>query len=257
MRVLLAAPLLLTLAHLTGTWDGHRVRANLSRLALLGAAQAGFQLGYFGAVPRIGVGPTALLAICTSPLLIAGLAAWWLGERLTARSAVALVAGVGGTALLVGGRFTLAGTAPGAAAAGAALALGAAIAYAFYVVAAKAVLARMEPFAIATVSFGFAAFFLAPAALAQPDFAVALRPVAPHLLYLAVVPTAIAYAAYVRGLRGTSATAAGVGSLMEPLTATILGLALFGESLGPAGLAGAALLLGAVLFLFTGAPRNA
>jgi DME family drug/metabolite transporter len=251
-RVLLAAPILLGLARLAGVLVTAPLVPHLGRLALLGAAQAGFQLGYFGAVPRIGVGPTALIAICTSPLIIATLAAWWLRERVTARVAAALAGGVAGTALLVGGPLMPAGAATGVAAAGAALALGAALSYATYVVLAKSVVSHLHPFAIAGVSFGFAALFLLPAAALHGASWEALRPVWLHLTYLAVVPTAIAYALYVRGLQGTSATAAGIGSLMEPLTATLLGMAAFGESLGGKGLLGAGLLLGAVALLLAG-----
>jgi drug/metabolite transporter (DMT)-like permease len=39
------------------------------------------------------------------------------------------------------------------------------------------------------------------------------------------------------------ATAAGITSLLEPLTATLLGVIAFGESLGALGIAGALLLL--------------
>ncbi len=45
------------------------------------------------------------------------------------------------------------------------------------------------------------------------------------------------------------ASAAGVASLLEPLTATLLGVILFGERLGVAGRAGAVLLLGALVLL--------
>jgi DME family drug/metabolite transporter len=40
-----------------------------------------------------------------------------------------------------------------------------------------------------------------------------------------------------------------VASLLEPLTATLLGVSLFGERLGVAGWSGAALLLGALVLL--------
>ena len=45
------------------------------------------------------------------------------------------------------------------------------------------------------------------------------------------------------GLRRVPASVAGVTTLLEPLTATILGVALFGERLGPAGGVGALLLV--------------
>ncbi len=129
LRVLVAAPFLLALAYLSGDFAGAapRLRPHLPRLALVGAAQAGYQLAYFGAVPRIGVAATALLAICTSPLLIAALAPWVLGERMTARVAAAMGAGIAGTACLMCGRFTLASTSTRSALTGAGLALGAAL----------------------------------------------------------------------------------------------------------------------------------
>jgi len=44
---------------------------------------------------------------------------------------------------------------------------------------------------------------------------------------------------------------AGVASLMEPLTATLLGVCLFGERLGAAGVIGAVLLFAALGLLLT------
>jgi threonine/homoserine efflux transporter RhtA len=83
----------------------------------------------------------------------------------------------------------------------------------------------------------------------EPDLWAASLPVWPHLAYLGVVPTAVAYALYILGLRTTSATAASIGALLEPLTATLLGVVFFGESLGATGLVGAILLIGAVTLL--------
>ncbi|HKX03808.1 MAG TPA: EamA family transporter, partial [Methylomirabilota bacterium] len=59
----------------------------------------------------------------------------------------------------------------------------------------------------------------------------------------------IAYALFTAGLGRVSATAAGIVALLEPLTATTLGLLVFGERLGAVGFAGAALLLTALILL--------
>jgi DME family drug/metabolite transporter len=59
---------------------------------------------------------------------------------------------------------------------------------------------------------------------------------------------------FTAGLGRVPATAAGIVSLLEPLTATTLGLLVFGERLGPIGLAGAVLLLAALALLT--APRQ-
>jgi len=63
-----------------------------------------------------------------------------------------------------------------------------------------------------------------------------------------VLPTALAYTAYFRGLG--AATSPGTGAvlaLLEPLTAAVLAAVVLGERLEPAGMVGAALLTVAVL----------
>jgi DME family drug/metabolite transporter len=63
------------------------------------------------------------------------------------------------------------------------------------------------------------------------------------------VPTALAYGLFTVGLRRTPATLAGITTLLEPLTASTLGVLFFGERLGAAGSVGALLLLAAILLL--------
>ena len=65
------------------------------------------------------------------------------------------------------------------------------------------------------------------------------------------VVTAGAYALYATGLRRVPASVAGIVTLLEPLTATLLGVLVFGERLDAAGAVGALLLLGAVALLIS------
>jgi DME family drug/metabolite transporter len=130
-------------------------------------------------------------------------------------------------------------------AAGVALALGASLSYALYVVVAKATLARTAPLPLAAAAFGVAAVVLAPVLLgAGVGRQIALG--WPWLLYLGAVTTAGAYAIYTIGLRVVPASVAGIVALVEPLTATLTGVFLFGERLGTAGVAGALLLFAAL-----------
>src|SRR2546426_3839884 len=117
---------------------------DLRRCVLMGACMAGYQAAYFTAVTLSGITMTALIAICSAPLMIAALAPAALGERLTPRVRFALGLGVAGTALLVAapqGMLELTARLV----AGALLALAAGLAYAIYVVLAKATLARLAP----------------------------------------------------------------------------------------------------------------
>jgi drug/metabolite transporter, DME family len=227
-------------------------RRDVWRWLALGACMAAFQATYFTAVTHAGIAVTALVAICSAPLMIAALAPALLGERLTRRLVVALVLGVAGTALLVAA--PVAGATAPRPVSGVMLALGAGLAYALYVVIAKSAVARTPPLLVSAYTFGVAAVLMAPLLL-TPGTTTQLARGWPGLLYLGVVTTAAAYALYTAGLRTVSASAAGVASLLEPLTATLLGVLLFGERFGLAGWAGAMLLFVA-LALVIGAERR-
>jgi len=233
-----------------------------AKAALLGAAMAAYQACYFWAVPRTGVALTALLAICSAPLMIAGGAALTLKERTRPATLAALLLAVPGAAMILlspradspaSSGFTAGGFTAGAFSAGALAAVGAGLSYAVYAVTAKGLLRRAAPLPLAALTFTLAALLLTPV-LALTDGATAqLAAGWPLLLYLGVVPTAVAYVVFGAGLRRVTATTAGIATLLEPLTAATLGVLLFGEGLGTLGWAGTFLLLGALgLLVWTG-----
>ena len=222
--------------------------------ALLGLAMAAYQACYFWAVTLTGVAVAALLAICSAPLLIAILAALLLRERLTPIARLSLGMAVVGTALLVAGPPGI-GRISGHFGLGTLLALGAGASYAVYAVTAKTLLSRLRPLPVAAITFTLAAVFLAPALFEERLPPGSLAVAWPWLLYLGVGPTAAAYVLFTVGLRRVPATAAGIVSLLEPLTATVLGVVAFGESLGARGFMGGLLLL-ASLALLAAPTRN-
>jgi DME family drug/metabolite transporter len=209
---------------------------------------AGYQVCYFWAVTLTGVAVAALLAICSAPVMIAVLAATFLGERLTPVVLACLAMAVTGTALLVVGPRDL-GEIAGHFGLGALLALGAGLCYAVYAVAAKGLLTRIRPLAVAAGTFTLGAIFLSPVLVGAGSADLLQRAALPLLLYLGIGPTAVAYALFSVGLGRVPATVAGIVTLLEPLTATTLGVLVFGESLGGPGMAGAALLLAALIVL--------
>jgi len=212
------------------------------KAAMLGIAMAAYQLCYFWAVPRTGVALTALLAICSAPIMITAGATLALKERPSRSTLVALLLAVGGTAMvLVGPRVS--GDTRQEFVAGAAAAIGAGLSYAVYAVTAKGLLHRAAPLPLAAVTFTLAALLLSPALAVAPHAGAQLAAGWPLLLYLGVVPTAAAYVVFGAGLRRVTATAAGIATLLEPLTAATLGVLVFGERLGSLGWLGAALLL--------------
>jgi DME family drug/metabolite transporter len=226
-----------------------------AKAALLGAAMAAYQVCYFWAVPRTGVALTALLAICTAPLMIAAGAALTLKERPSPATLAALLLAVAGTAMVLAGPradgaaasgFTAGGFTAGTFAAGAFAALGAGLSYAVYAVTAKDLLRRAAPLPLAALTFTLAALLLTPVLTLAGGAVAQLAAGWPLLLYLGVVPTAAAYVVFGAGLRRMTVTTAGVATLLEPLTAAALGVLLFGERLGMIGWVGATLLLAAL-----------
>lgn len=254
VRLAIAAPCLV----LAALWAARRSRlaawphrpgpGTLAGCLVLGVAMASFQTCYFLAVTLTGVAVAALLAICSAPLMIALLAAAFLNERLTPTVGVSLGLAVAGTGMLLVGARGL-GEISGHFGLGALLALGAGLSYAVYAVVAKRLLTRMAPLTVAAATFVVAALVLAPAMAAERHV---LGPIAagwPLLLYLGLGPTAGAYALFTMGLRRVPASVAGIVSLLEPLTASLLGVVAFRETLGALGVVGGALLLAALAIL--------
>lgn len=243
-RLAMASPalaiLMLVLPGQTRWWAIER--RSLPGLAAIGLTMALYQVTFYGAVAQIGVSLAVLIAICGAPPLVAILSLLLLSERPGPRTIIGLMLGLAGVGLIVG--LPVEGVA--ARPLGLALAFGAALTYAAFTVAGRRFARDLDPAAFVVYGFAIGAVALAPLALLQGQ-TPARGDLAP-LAFLALVPTALAYALYFRGMRGTEATTASVLTLMEPLAAVVLAAVLLGESLAPASLAGGALLiLGVVL----------
>jgi drug/metabolite transporter, DME family len=255
LRLLIAAPALLLVNRLlVGSRAFRVVPRDLGVIAIIGAAFAAYQLCYFAAIAHIGVAIAVLANICSAPIFVALLAWIFLRETPTRAALVALVGAVCGTALLVGGpRPDAAGSAP----LGVALALGAGFSYAMVAVASRAVAPRYHPLQPIAIAFSLGALLLLPLALSRGI--VLDYPIAGWLLllHLGLVPTALAYALYLWGLRTTPATSAAIISLLEPLISSALAVALLGERLSLTGLLGGALLLGSLVLLSVHGARQA
>jgi DME family drug/metabolite transporter len=247
-RLALSAPALLLLSRALAPagagWPlprGGAWRRDALALLVMGVAFAGYQLCYFAAIPYIGVPAAVLINIGSAPILVALLSTLFLGERLTWRVGGSLAGAVTGAALLVGGSPQAAGAR--ALAAGAALALGAGFAYSLVALMGRAVAPRYHPLQPVALAFSLSALLVLPVALATGlDWRYSPAGWA-LLLYLGLVPTALAYGLYLYGLRTTPATIAAIVALLEPLISTVLAVALLGERLTSAGILGGALVL--------------
>jgi DME family drug/metabolite transporter len=220
-------------------------RGTVLRLALVGAGLAAYQLAYFAAVATAGVSIATLVALGLAPLLIA-LGAALLGHgRPDTATVVALVVALVGLVLLVG---VSAGADTGSTVVlGALLAVGSALGYAVVTLAGGGVPAGVP---VTLVGFAGGAMLLTPVVLVA-GLRFTTDPVAVGvLLYLGIVPSAVAYAMFFTGLRSVPAAVASIVTLLEPLTATALATLLLGERLAPLALIGGLLVLAAVAGLY-------
>ncbi len=204
------------------------------------SSQAGFA---FAALERLDASIFSLL-LYTFPVFVT-VAAIALGrERATHRTTAALALASTGLVLV------LAEAAAGALdPLGTVLALTAALIYSAYILSSEGVAVRVEPIVLSTLLCTGAATTLTLAGLASGD--LDLGGVTPAgfgwLSGLALVSTVGAITLFFAGLRRVGPTAASILSTAEPVVTVALAFLVFGESLGPAQLAGGALVLLAVL----------
>ncbi|MFJ6194712.1 DMT family transporter [Micromonospora sp. NPDC092111] len=247
--LVLALALALAVA-LVGRDDRPRPGTPVRTAVLLGVGLAGYQSAYFASVDRAGLALGTLVTLGAGPLLVALGGRLLLGERPGRRGVAALAVALVGLVLLVGGSVS---AGPGVAS-GVGAALLSALGYSavtLYGRSAGGGGATMVSFVAGTVA-------LLPLAVAEgvwPRTGDPL-PVLGWLLFLGVVPTLLAYRWYFAGLATVPAATAAVLVLLEPVTAAVLAVVLFGER--PTGYvaAGAALLLTAVTLLSRPVPRR-
>nr|WP_180217966.1 EamA family transporter [Streptomyces albus] len=214
-----------------------------------GLCLAVFQTAYFAAVPATGVAVATIVTLGACPVFVAVGARLTLGERLGRGGAPAVAAALAGLTVLVLGDQD-GGVRPS----GVALALLAAAAFAVSVVLARwlgSAGGGESSFTLTAWSFGVGALVLLPFALAEgvlpgPD---GLGRAALLSLYVAAVPTALAYPLYFAGTAVVRAATASVVMLIEPVSAAVLAVGLLGERLTVPMLLGTLVLLTGVVFL--------
>lgn len=139
-------------------------------------------------------------------------------------------------------------------------AAGSGLGYAVTTLISRQVSQRVAPMTLTTISTVIGALTLAPFAVVA-GVSVPVRPdTVALLLHLGVITTAVAYALFYAGLRTTPGSVAAVLTLLEPLTAAALAVALLHEPLPLPVIGGGVLLLTAVAATYLTphrAPRSA
>ncbi|MFJ9577294.1 DMT family transporter [Streptomyces sp. NPDC101191] len=221
-------------------------RRRLVRILGTGIGLTVFQSAYFAAVEATGLAVGTVVTLGAGPVLIAVGARVLMGERIGAGGAMAVAGALAGLGVLV-----LGGGGAEVKPLGIGLAVVSAAGY-----AAITLLTRWlgrdggaaDALSTTTWAFAIGAVGLLPMA--------AVEGLVPHtdapaqvlglLVYVAAVPTALAYALYFAGAAVVRAATVSVIMLLEPVSAALVAVTLLGERLTAATVGGTLLLLTAV-----------
>jgi DME family drug/metabolite transporter len=226
-------------------------RRSSTLLVLAGAVGvAAYQPTFFTGTSENGVAVGTIVALGSAPIFT-GLLEWlvlrrapgrrWAISTALAAVGVALLSGVFGLSGGVGMQVTLLGLLASA---------GAGASYAVYAVCGKLLLERgWTPAATMAAHFGVGAALMLPVLLGADPGALASGPVLLVVLWLGVVTVALAYTLFARGLRLLPAAQVSTLTLIEPATATVLGVLVLHEVLTADAVLGLVVLLAAVLVL--------
>ena len=206
-----------------------------------------FTVCYFTAITMMPLSTAAIL-LYTSPIWIMLMSVLFFREKLTGRKLLALALAFAGCVLvsgISGEGMTLTGLLVG---------LGSGIGYGLYSILGTVALRRYSPYTVTTYTFAFAA--LGSWLICRPADMLAKFAAAPDLPGLvffcfltALVTAVIPFLAYTLGLRTVEASRAGILATVEPLVATLIGVAVFSEPLTLLSGLGMLLILAAVVLL--------
>ncbi|MEU7296662.1 EamA family transporter [Streptomyces exfoliatus] len=205
-----------------------------------------FQSAYFAAVEATGLAVGTVVTLGAGPVLIAVGARLTMGERLGRGGIAAVTGALAGLLVLV-----LGGGAAEVRPLGVVLAVVSAAGYAAITLLTRWLGrdgGRTDALSTTTWAFAIGAVGLLPAALAEGLVPHTDAPVTVLLLlvYVAAVPTALAYALYFAGAAVVRAATVSVIMLLEPVSAAVIAVSLLGEQLTTAVVLGTLLLLTAV-----------
>ncbi len=216
-------------------------------LLVIGAVGvAGGQLAFFTAIDRAGVAVSTVLTIGVAPVFTGVLGAVYLHQRPGRIWAIATALAVVGAAIMVLGTADTVGGDP----VGLLFGLVGGAAYAIYVTVSKKMMDQgHDPVDVTAAIFCGAALIMMPVFFLG-DWQWVLEPRgAAVALYLGLATNAVPYLLFGLGLTLIPVATAATLTLMEPLTATLLGVAWLGERLSVLQWFGVGLLLIGLLVL--------
>ncbi len=190
----------------------------------------------------------AAVMLYSSPIMVTIMARFLFKEKITGRKGLSLILAFSGCIVMSG---LIGGGAGALSLKGLAVGFLSGLTYALYHVGSKMALKHYEPTTVAGYTFLFSTFGLIP--LAQPLKTLPLMAGHPGtiltVLGVGVLCTLVPYTIYTLAIRNVEISKATIISFAEPLTATALGIFLYGEALTLNAAVAIALILASVVIV--------
>ena len=233
--------LLLVVVLLVGGGKPPLARAAWTRIGGVALLSATYQGAFFSAVALSSVSLATLVAIGSSPMFVLLYEACGQRRWPPRQAGLVVLVALIGLALLVG--LPADRSHPARLLGGAALAALSGATFAAFTLLGRRPLVAVDQRTVTGYGFLLGGIILALVTAPVRGMGFSLSGTTVGLLvYLALVPTAIAYTLFFRGLRSVTASNATVIALLEPLTGTLLAIGLLGDRLSAAGAVGGVLL---------------
>jgi drug/metabolite transporter, DME family len=206
-----------------------------------------FNWSYFTAISETSLS-VAVVLLYTGPAFVVIMSRLFFSELLTPQKVIALFLTVIGVALVADlfsdtGRITLFGAAVG---------ISAGFGYALYTIFSKVALKKYPPLTIIFYTFLMASLFMVPfSGITGSETMIKLQNfnVLIVTICLGLFPTVLAYLLYTEGLKKIEAGKASITAMIEPVSATLIGVILYGELLSPVQISGVLIVLLSVMLI--------
>lgn len=242
LRMAIGGTALFLVAKIRGAF---KTEINFDKKLLLIASicMAAYQPLFFSGVLKTGVALGTVLAIGSAPVF-SGIIEYFMGEKLSRRWIIGTIVSIIGCSLLFSGQDSMDMNVFGSI-----LSLGAGLSYAVYVKVSQKLFQDSRRDAVNGLVFFISAVILSPILFMNDlSWVMSTRGII-AMLHLGIVATALAYTLFAYGLVSISTPKAVTLTLAEPLTAAMLGVVVFKESLTGVSMVG-------VLLLFCGLIMN-
>lgn len=237
IRLAVGSMALIGLATLKGGFRQH-VRWPVPAVMVAGLTTAMYQICFFSGVRLTGVAVGTMVTIGSSPIFAAILGYFFRSEHLSARWFFATSTSVVGVVMLaVAGAQSI-----DANLIGILLALGAGLSYALFTLSNKSLVTQHSPDEVMAVTFSIGAVAMVPFLFLDNLRWLGSVGGLVVALHLGLIATGLSYSFFGLGLQSVPVSTTATLSLVEPLTAAMLGILVVGESLTPFAVMGMTLL---------------